>query len=89
MARNTKRLWLTLEETKVQAIVDTAEDYGMPVSSFAGLCAWVGFNTVIRQINPEKMLNTEQWVDLIEAAKKRGLISADEVEKMKALPHAT
>lgn len=81
-----KRAWFTLEESKVDAILAAAQDYGMPTSSFAGLCTWVGFNSVMRQINPEKMMTAEQWVDVIEAAQKRGLISDDEVDKLKSAP---
>lgn len=77
---NTKRVWLTFETSKVDAIIAAAEDYGMPVSSFAGLCAWIGFKTIIRQIDPDKMLTTDQWVDIIEAAKKRGLVDEQEVK---------
>lgn len=82
MASNNKRLWLTLEGSKADAITAAAEDYGMPISSFAGLCAWIGFKSIIRQIDPDKMLTTEQWVDIIEAAKKRGIVDDQEVQKV-------
>ena len=82
MPKNTKRLSVTLEACKVDAIMAAADDYGMSIAGFGGLCTWMGFKAVMRSIDPEKMLTTDQWVDIIEAAKNRGLVEEEELQKM-------
>lgn len=78
--KDTKRIFVTLEASKVDAILAAADDYGMSYSNFGGLCAWIGFKTMMRSIDPEKMLTVDQWVDIIEAAQKRGIVTDDEIK---------
>jgi hypothetical protein len=79
-----KRMWLTSEESKVEALTATAERYGMPASVFAGLCAWMGYKVLMRTIEPEAVFSPEQLVDMYKHAKDKGLDVQDpsEVERM-------
>ena len=74
----TKRIWLTSEESKVQAFEDAASRYGMPVSAFVGLCAWMGYRQLMRALEPESFFTPTQIVEMYQAAKERGLAVVDE-----------
>lgn len=73
MATRNKRLWLTLEGSKADAITEAALEYGMPVSSFAGLCAWMGYGVMMRTLKPESAYTPEQQVKMYLAAKAAGI----------------
>lgn len=85
----TKRMWLTTEESKADAMVASAEKYGMPVSAFCGLCAWMGYKSLIRAIEPESAYTPEQMVQMYIAAKAQGLDVIEPEGEMKKLIEAT
>lgn len=72
MASN-KRMWLTSEPSKIDEITATAERYGIPASNFAGLCAWMGYKTLMRTIEPENLFSPSQMVEMYMAAKAQGM----------------
>lgn len=73
-----KRIWLTSEESKVKAFEDAAGRYGMPVSAFVGLCAWLGYKQLMRTIEPESFFTPAQIVEMYQLAKEKGLAVVDE-----------
>jgi hypothetical protein len=46
---------------------------GMGKTAFISLCIRAGINSVIRSINPEKMLSTEDWEKILKVGKDLGL----------------
>lgn len=82
----TKRVWLTSEESKVDAMLEMADRYGMPVSNYVGLCAWLGHKIMVRTIEPENYFTPEQMVQMYIAAKEQGLeVQEPESEEMKRM----
>jgi hypothetical protein len=83
-----KRMWLTSEESKVDALAATAEKYGMSTSAFAGLCAWMGYKMLMRTIEPENLFTPSQMVEMYMAAKAQGLDVVEPEEFKKVLEDA-
>lgn len=82
----TKRIWLTSEEEKVDLMLRTAEAYGIPVSNYVGLCAWIGHRIMLRTLEPESVYTPEQIVQMYMAAKAQGLdVIEPETDQMKGL----
>lgn len=82
----TKRVWLTSEADKVDAMLKTADSYGMPVSNYVGMCAWIGHRIMLRTLEPESVYTPEQMVQMYMAAKAQGLdVIQPDSDEMKGL----
>lgn len=46
---------------------------GMSKTAFISLCIRAGINSVIRSINPEKMLSTDDWEKILKVGADLGL----------------
>ena len=84
--RVNKRIWLTTEASKIDAMADMADRYGIPVSVYVGMCAWIGHKTMVRTLEPESAYTPEQMVKMFIAAKAQGLdVQEPDSEELKRM----
>lgn len=73
-----KRVWASLSDEKLETMKEWADSLGVPLSYFVGMSAWVGAKTIMRTVEPEKIMSPEQWAAIIKASQDIGLVPAAE-----------
>jgi hypothetical protein len=71
------KIYGTVNQKQREQLIEWANSLGMTMNQFVGLCTWMGAKSLMRTIEPEKMLTPDQWVALGKAAKDAGLASPE------------
>lgn len=68
-----KRVWASLSDEKLGTMKEWADSLGVPLSYFIGMSAWVGAKSIMRTVEPEKIMSPEQWAAIIKATQNAGV----------------
>lgn len=72
------RIWGRISNEKGKQLQQWADELGIPMMQFIGLCAWMGAHHLMRSFQPEKFITGDQFADIVLNLKQKGVeISAD------------
>jgi len=71
--KKTERFFVRLPVDRFEQVVQAAYDAGVPVTTFAGMLVWSGYQAHLRATNPEKVFSPEDWKLLLEVFQNAGV----------------
>lgn len=73
-----EKMYIRLPKDRLEEIRALSDELGMSYTQFGGLLLWMGYKMYQRNVNPEKMFTSEQWVKFAELINTNEKIENDE-----------
>jgi hypothetical protein len=66
------RIWGRISNEKGKQLQQWADELGIPMMQFIGLCAWMGAHHLMRSFHPERFITGDQWAEIVMGLKEKG-----------------
>ncbi|MDV7393914.1 hypothetical protein RZS08_21220 [Arthrospira platensis SPKY1] len=71
------RMGVRMPENRIEIMKRAAEEAGISYTQFFGMCAWMGYKSYQRQVNPEELFTVEQLVEMAKIAERDRISSGE------------